>query len=383
MTDYYKTLDIDKGATSEEIKKSYRKLALIYHPDKASSEQKEEYTKKFQEITEAYGVLSDEDKRKMYDMTGKADGESINVSDIFAQFFGNSFGNSFGNASFRSGTSFTNFSDNDNNPFSKFGGSKFFGGDPFGGQKSRNDSFMKKKLKKSPPLVHQVNLTLNDLFKGKVIKLKITKEVIFKGNEKVKTSDLENSWIKCDVCDGNGIVMTLQQVANFMAHVQRSCEKCSGTGNILKSEYEIKEQQEIVEIEIKKGMDLSHPHIIENAGHCSPGFLPGDIVIEFHLKPHPIFKVQNDDLILHKTILLSEALCGTTFEIEQLDNKLLEIKIDEIIKPGDSRTIKEAGMYDRFGIRGDLIIKFDIEFPESLLIHQKTNLKKYLPKRSH
>lgn len=362
--DYYQTLEVSKDATAEEIKKSYRKLALLYHPDKANAQQKEEYTKKFQEITEAYSVLSDEQKRKNYDLTGKADGEGINVGDIFSQFFGGNFpGHSFGG----------NFPNN--NPF----------GNIFN-QKNRSDVFMKKRRNKSPPLVHQVNISLQDLFNGKIIKLKITKEVIINKNtnEQVKEKELEDSWILCSACNGNGSVFSIQQIGpGMITQMQRPCNVCSGTGHTLKSEYELKEHQEIVQVDVKRGMELNKPHIIENVGHCSPGFLPGDIVIEFYLKPHPVFILQNRDLVMDRKILLSEALCGTSFEIEHLDGKIMEIKVDDIVKPNDHKVIKEAGMYDQFGFRGDLIIKFEIEFPDSLLIHQKHNIKKYLPKRDH
>jgi DnaJ-class molecular chaperone len=82
-----------------------------------------------------------------------------------------------------------------------------------------------------------------------------------------------------------------------------------------------------------------------------------------------------------KKILLSEALLGIDFTIDQLDDTKLRIKSDKIIKPGAVELIKGKGMYDKFGLRGDLIIQFDVEFPDTLLIHQKKHLKKYLPKR--
>lgn len=365
-TEYYDTLGVSKDASNSKIKKAYYNLAREFHPDKAPEDKKEEYTQKFQKISEAYEVLGDDEKRKTYDQFGKdglseGGGPGVNPFDIFSQFFGNGGGG---------------FSFNGTN----FGGSNF-GGSSFNNH-SQNNNFMKKRVKKSSPVVHQVNIKLEDLFKGKTIKLKITRKAIFeKGSNEPLKDNLDKTWVQCDNCRGNGVKMERKQVApGFITQVQTGCDKCLGTGDILTPNYELKDYASVIEVEVRRGMDIRKEVVIEGAGNCYPGTLPGDIIIAFNVVPHNVFKLDGNDLRIKKKISLSEALCGTSFNIVHLDNKEITIKTTNIIKPGDIKRIKKQGMYDKFELRGDLIIEFEIEFPESLLIHQKKNLKKYLPK---
>ena len=354
--EYYDILEINKKASQSEIRKAYYKLAKEYHPDKAPTDKEEEYTEKFQKISFAYETLSDEEKRKTYDRFGKdgiqgSDGPNINPFDIFSQFFGTQ-GFSFGNNMENSRT-------------------------------NNNNSFMKKRVKKSAPVVHQVNLTLEDLFKGKTVKLKITKKTIFRKNydEPCDLNELESTWMRCNDCNGQGARLETRQVGpGFITQTQIPCRECLGTGNVLLDTYELREYQDTVKVAVKRGMDPRNEHVIEGGGNCYPGTHPGDIVIAFNIESHKIFKLRGNNLTMFKKILLSEALCGMEFNIVHLDNSILKVKVSNIIKPGTVKTIKGEGMYDKFGLRGDLVIQFDVEFPETLLIHQKKNLKKYLPK---
>jgi len=346
--DYYETLGVKKDATSTEIKKAYHKLAIKYHPDKAPEDKKEEYTKKFQKIGEAYEVLSDPDKRKMYDETGSTDfKEGINPFDIFAEMFGNS------------------------NP-------GFFKS----GFRMNNDHFMKKTEKKSAPVVHQVNLKLEDLFNGKTVKLKITKKAIFSRDSSEPCKDkLSETWETCKECSGLGSKTITKQLApGFVTQMNVQCEKCLSTGDILKDNYILKDHQEIIEIKIIRGMDIRKEHVIAGAGNCYPGTHPGDIIIAFQLLNHDTFHLNKSDLVMNKKILLSEALCGYEFNIKELDGTLFKIKSKDIVKPGTSKIIPGKGMYINEKDRGNLVINFEIEFPDSLLIHQKKNLKKFLPR---
>lgn len=356
--EYYDILEVKRDASPGEIKKAYYKLARQWHPDKAPDGKEDEYTEKFKKISEAYNVLSDEEKRKLYDQFGKEGvegGPQVNPFDIFSDIFGQ------------------------NNPFGNFGFGQ--GGFSQGNFKQTNNNFARKQLKKSAPVVHTVGITLEDLFNGRTIKLKITKKSIFYNGTKCETTELQNTSEICNDCDGNGTKISVRQIApGFVTQSQSPCNQCMGTGNVLKDGYKLTDDSEIVTIEVKRGMDPTYQHIIHDVGHCYPGTIPGDIIIKFDLKHHPIFVLKGNNLITKQKILLSEALCGTSFIINQLDNTKLTITTKDIIKPGMVKTIKSKGMYDKFGIRGDLVIQFDIEFPDSLLIHQKKNLRKYLPK---
>ncbi len=355
-TEYYDILGVKRDTSKSQIKKSYYKLAKKYHPDKAPEDKNEEYTKQFQKIGEAYEILSDDDKRKKYDQFGKDavtgnDNSGMNPFDIFSDLFGQG----------------------------GFGG---FGGSSSNNQR-RNNSFMKKREKKSAPVIHQVDIKLEDLFIGKTIKLKITKKTIFQKNSNVPCDihKLNSTWSTCNVCSGNGIVLEVRQVApGFVAQTQSPCRECLGTGDVLLEDYELREHPEIVNVEVKRGMNPRTEHIIEGGGNCYPGTHPGDIIIAFRVLEHNIFKLRGNNLVTIKRILLSEALCGLMFDIVQLDGTILHIKTKDIIKPGTIKTISDKGMYDKFGIRGNLTIHFEIEFPDTLLIHQKKQIKKYLPK---
>lgn len=367
-TEYYQTLGLEKGCNQPDIKKAYYKLAKKYHPDKAPSDKKEEFTKRFQEIGEAYEVLSDEEKRKRYDQFGKEglkggmDGGFGDPFSMFSQFFGNDIFSGFYHNSRGNNQGRNNRSNNRNNQANRRGGKK-----------------------KSAAVVHQINLTLEDLFNGRTIKLKITSKRIFKkeSNEPSPLEELSETSIGCQECNGVGTKVELRQIApGLVTQNRRTCSVCLGTGNVLSEDYELKDHSQLVKVEVKIGMDYREEKIIPGAGNCYPGTIPGDIIISFHLLPHSVFKLRSNNLVINKKIELWEALCGTQFCVKELDGNSLKIKSKGIIKPGDTRVIKEKGMYDKFGLRGDLIIDFEIVFPKKLTTHQRKNIKKFLPKSS-
>ena len=363
-TEYYDALGVKKDASKDQIKKAYYKLAKKYHPDKAPDDKKDEFTQQFQKIGQAYEILSNDEKKKVYDQFGKGalqgGGPQMNPFDMFSQFFG-------GNNNFSFGNNRNNGRHNQSN------------------NQPNNQSHNQPNnhIKKSAPVVHQINITLNELFVGKTVKLKITKKTIFKqgSNDPCSEDELKNTWDKCNDCSGRGMKLEIRQIApGFVTQTQASCRRCLGTGNVLKTNYILRDYQEMVEVVIKRGMDLKYEHVIERAGNCYPGTVAGDIIIVFQLQPHSLFSLRGKNLLMTRKITLTEALCGINFVIEHLDGKFIQIKSKDIIKPGLIKRIDQQGIYDKFGIRGDLLIQFDVEFPTSLLIHQKKNIKKYLPK---
>ena len=350
--DYYDVLQIKKDASESDIKKSYYKLAREYHPDKAPDDKKEEYTKKFQKIGEAYETLSDKEKREIYDQYGKEGLKQQggghpggNPFDIFNDIFGG--GNPFGNS-----------------------------GNPFGNMGNRGRSNQKRKSRES---VFPLNLTLQDVYKGVTKKLKVTKNVILKNNtkEKVETKDLESTWSTCNLCKGCGTVTEIRQFGQMIQQTQKACDKCSANGVILKEGYIVGEVSEVLEVVIPKGAKDGHQFHMENNGNCSPGTFPGDIIIILQIKDKQNgFSRSGNDLAYTQKILLSEALCGCAFKITTLDNRILYITHSGIIKPGDYKIIKKEGING-----ADLKIYFDIVFPnDSLNKHEKKELLKILPK---
>lgn len=339
--DYYDILGIKKDASESEIKKEYYKLARKFHPDKAPPDKKEEYTKKFQKIGEAYEVLSDQEKRQIYDSVGK-DGlknggmnPGMNPFDIFGDLFGGGF----------------------------------------------NMPGMRREQRgpvKNTETIFPLNVSLKDVYMGIKKKLKISRKVIInKETKEVIKDNLESTWTKCDKCRGQGMVMEMRQMGPMITQMQRPCNECNGNGSSLKNNYSIGDASEILEIQIQKGTQDGSHQIFQGLGNCAPGVLPGDLVIVFKVndKQDNFARNQNsNDLIYKKTILLSEAICGASFKIKTLDDRSLFVTCNDVVKPGDLKIIKGEGING-----ANLIIQFKIDFPDSVSNNKKKELLKHLP----
>ena len=341
--DYYNILGIDKNAKESEIKKTYYKLARECHPDKVEADKREEATKKFQEIGEAYEILSDPEKRKIYDQYGK-DGltqgaTNVNPFDIFSQMFGQNF----------------NMNVNAN----------------------RN---IKRKNKET---IFPLNISLTNVYKGLTKKLKVSRKIIInkETKEKIEIKDYENTWKKCEKCGGHGAIMETRQIGPGMfSQNQRSCDNCNGKGFMFLENYELFEISEIIQVDIEKGIQNGKNILFSNLGNTSAGYLPGDLIIIVNCSDEEKGYIRKgNDLIYHKKINLSEALCGTNFILNSLDNREIKISYTDVITPGEKRVIKNEGIEKNEGINnGDLIIIFEIIFPKNILKENKNKLKKIL-----
>jgi len=340
MDDYYKILGLEKNCNENDIKKAYYKLARENHPDKVEQSQREEATKKFQKIGEAYEVLSDPEKRNIYNMHGKeglnGNNVQMNPFDIFSMF---NFGN-FNN--------FNNFNNSKTN--------------------------MKRKNKET---IFQLPISLKDVYLGLHKKLKVTKKIIVKKEtkEKVNIKDYEKTWNKCEICKGEGIIIEMKKVgpSSFFQN-QKHCTDCESKGYKISKEYEIIEVSEVIEIDIPKGVKNNHSLTFPNQGNCSAGTFPGDLIIIINCNDKENdFTRKNNDLIYEKKILLEDALCGTNFKLETLDNRILSLSFSEVIIPGDRKIIPNEGIN-----KGNLIIIFEIIFPATISSNKKEKLRKLL-----
>ena len=340
--EYYNILGLDKNATDKEIKKAYYKLARDNHPDKVDDANREEATKKFQKIGEAYEVLSDNEKRKIYDQYGKegleGGGPNINPFDIFSQMFGmNGF----------SGNSMNGFSGN-----------------------SRQQG-----PRKNKETIFPLNITLTNVYKGLIKKLKVSRKIIInkETKEKIDVKNYETTWKKCQTCNGNGGVMKMQQMGPGMfTQTHISCNSCLGKGYIFLNEYELDDISEIIEVNIDKGIKNGQHIIFPNLGNTSPGYLPGDLIIVIqYSNSENGFTKEGNNLIYNKKISLADALCGVTFILKTLDERKLKISYSNVISPGERRTISNEGING-----GNLIIVFEIIFPTE--IKSKDKLRELL-----
>ena len=342
-TTYYDALNVSPSASAEEIKKAYRKLAIKYHPDKNPGNKEAE--DKFKEISEAYAVLSDSNKRHNYDQYGKNGIEAPDMNSFFNNFDFTSFGF--------------------NNPFFNFGFSN----------SSHN--------KKGEPSIIPLNLTLTELYKGINIKRKITHSIICdkckgKGTKSGKST-------KCENCNGTGIEKLIQRYGPQVMITQRPCNECNGTGQGKidsndKCEKcngkQLMDEIKIIEFKIEPRTMPNKRIVIKDLGnaeiHQNNFTLPGDLIFEIRLKDDDKidkFKLlQSGDLLLEKTITLQQALCNYTTRIKYFD-KSIDVKYCETIQPNEYLKLEKYG----FSENKSLYIHFDIVLPT----RKEFNLKDY------
>ncbi|KAE8633843.1 hypothetical protein XENTR_v10002115 [Xenopus tropicalis] len=284
-TAYYDTLGVKPNATPDEIKKAYRKLALKYHPDKNPKE-----GEKFKLISQAYEVLSDPKKRDLYDQGGE---QAIKEGGM-------------GGGNFSS-------------PMDIF--DMFFGG---GGRMNRE--------KRGKNVVHQLAVSLNDLYNGTSRKLALQKNVICSKCEGYggKKGAVE----KCTTCKGRGVQVRVQQIGPGMVQqIQSMCSDCHGEGERINQKDRCKQcsgkkvvrEKKILEVHINKGMKDGQKIMFSGEGDQEPGLEPGDVVIVLDQKEHDVYQRQQNDLIMKMNITLVEALCGFKKPIETMDGRILQV----------------------------------------------------------
>ncbi|CAN1354809.1 DnaJ homolog subfamily B member 13 [Linum perenne] len=317
--DYYKVLQVERNASDDDLKKAYRKLAMKWHPDKNPNDKKDAEAK-FKKISEAYEVLSDPQKRAVYDQYGEeglkgqvpppnGGGEMPSsfrfnprsADDIFAEFFGMGGGRG-----------------------ARFPGG-LFGDDIFGGGGGGSMHHHTSAPRKAGPIENKLPCSLEDLYKGTTKKMKISR----------------------DILDASGKTMQVE---------------------------------EILTIDIKPGWKKGTKITFPEKGNEQPGIIPSDLVFIIDEKPHPVFSREANDLVVTQKVSLSEALTGYTVNLTTLDGRSLTIPVSNVIHPTYEEVVPREGMpipRDQTR-RGNLRIKFSIRFPSRLTAEQKAGIKKLL-----
>lgn len=335
--EFYDRLGVEPDASAEDMKKAYRKKAVQLHPDKNPDNPKA--AELFKDLGEAYDVLSDPEKRQVYDKYGKEglkEGgfSARNASDIFEQFFGGGI-------------------------FDIFGG---------GGGGGRNRKY------KGDNIISALNVDLADLYNGKVQKMAVTRNVICPKCNGAGTKSGKGT-VNCQSCDGRGVKIIVRQMGMMIQQTQTTCPECQGRGQSIKDKdkcvncqgKQVVKDRKVLEIQVDKGMQTDQKIVFSGESDQFPGAEPGDIVFVLKQKEHPLFKRNGRDLYIERNIKLIEALSGTQFSLTHLDNRVLMVRSapGEVIKPGDTLVVPEEGMptYKRPFDKGNLYVKFNVIFP--------------------
>ncbi|CAN0900759.1 DnaJ homolog subfamily B member 4 [Linum grandiflorum] len=347
--DYYNILKVNRNASDDDLKKSYKRLAMIWHPDKNPTTKRAEAEAKFKQISEAYDVLSDPQKRQIYDLYGEEGLKSgqfphpspaassstsaasntnrhyyqkqhpnpafrfkpRDAADIYEELFGQESGGGSSGAGNAHGTAGSGA-----------------GGAAGGRGYSRSNTHFHANggdMRKAAAIENLLACSLEELYKGVKKKMRICR----------------------NVCDAYGKAQAVE---------------------------------EILTIEIKPGWKKGTKITFPEKGNQEPGIIPADLIFVVDEKPHPRYKRDGNDLVLSQEISLLEALTGKTLEIVTLDGRNLMFPVTDIVKPGAEVVIPNEGMpiSKEAGKRGNLRIKMDVSYPSRLTAEQKAELRRVL-----
>jgi molecular chaperone DnaJ len=353
--DFYSILGVPRGATKDQIKDAYRKLALQFHPDRNKSPEAEE---KFKEISEAYAVLSDDEKRRQYDAYGKEGFyQRYTTEDIFR---GADFEDIFRGMG-----------------FGGFGGfddifAQFFGG----GQRQR--------VNRGEDLTYHLQLNLDDIVDD------FTQEIEVRRMEICSTcngsgSKQGTSPRTCGTCGGTGQVQRVQ-TAGFARLVRvTTCPKCGGRGQVVDSPCKdcrgrgVRERARKISVVIPAGVEDGHTLRLRGEGNAGEnGSPPGDLYLVVDVKPHPRFRREDGDVYIETQVGAVEAMLGSELNVPTLYGEV-RLTIPPGTQPGQLFKIREKGLPRLGGHgKGDEYVRVNVAIPKSLSGTQRELLKKFV-----
>ena len=343
--DYYEVLGVAKTASDDEIKKAYRKLAMKYHPDRNPDNPETE--DKFKEAAEAYEILSDSEKRSMYDRMGHN------------AFEGGRSGGGFGGGGFSAEDIFSQFGD-------IFGGS-------FGSSRGRGQQ---RAARRGSDLRYVMDLTLEEAVHG------VKKNITFtapascdacEGKGSKNPQDVQT----CPTCHGAGQVRMQQ---GFFS-VQQTCSTCRGQGQIIKNPCGkchgsgVMDRQQTLEVTIPAGVDNGDRVRLTGKGQAIRDGEAGDLYVEVVVREHEIFQRDGADLYMDVPVSIADAALGKEIQIPTLDGRV-SLKIPEGTQTGKMFRLRGKGVKPvRTSMQGDLLCRIVVETPVHLTARQRELLK--------
>jgi molecular chaperone DnaJ len=363
MRDLYEILDVDKGASKDELKRAYRNIAKKYHPDRNPDNKEAE--QKFKEAAEAYAILNDDNKRAKYNQFGHAgvgigdmggqgfDGMHFSTEDIFSQF-----GNIFGGR----------------HPFE----------DIFGDDTTRS---ARGGYRKAKDLRVSLKLDFIDILNGieKTIKIKRNEICITCTGSGAKQGTRPT---QCKQCNGSGQVRQISQSFFGQSVVVTDCPLCRGTGEFIENPCSscngsgIKRETVSIKVKVPKGVESGNYMTLQGQGNKGgKGIQPGDLLVFFEEKPHEYFVRNGTDVILEAHIRIAQAVLGDSITVPTIEGKA-NLKIPKGIQSGQVLRMQGKGLPRlRSNFRGDQLIRIIINIPTSLSKQEK-NLYNELAKIS-
>jgi molecular chaperone DnaJ len=352
--DYYEVLGISKDVDEAAIKKAYRSLAMKYHPDRNPGDA--EAAERMKEINEAYAVLTDAQKRRLYDTYGHAGLEGYTQADIFR------------------GVDFSSL-------FREFGLRDFFGfGDSlfdsfFGGRTTT-----RRGPRKGADLRYDLTVTLEEVAFGaeKAIQLPRVEQCSACSGTGAETDGLE----RCSSCQGTGQIVREQRSGYSVFRQITVCGRCHGQGKVVKKACKecdgkgVTEKAKEIKVAIPAGADTGYQVKIEGEGEEGEG-LPGDLYVVLHMEKHPTFERHGDDIYVQKEIAFTVAALGGEVEIPALNGEL-KLDIPEGTQTGVVFRIENEGIphIDRYG-KGDEYVVVKVVTPTNLSRKEKELLREF------
>lgn len=328
--DYYRILEVDRGSSPDEIKKSYRKMAMKYHPDKNPGDSTAE--EKFKECAEAFDVLSDPQKKQEYDTYGTVGGNG-----------GNPFGGGFGM----------------DDIFSRFG--DFFG---FG-----NPNQQRQQVRRGSDLRIKVNVNLSDIINGVTKKLKYTRQVKCNTCNGIGGRDMT----PCGICHGSGHRKVVQQTPFGTIQQVITCTSCGGQGSVSRTNCNncrgqgTVPNEETIDIALPKGSVDGVNLSMGQMGNWTKMGQPGDLIIHVEEEPDPLFKRENNNLVYEQSISIIDAILGKEV---QLKTPYGDMKFAVMPGTPHGKTLRVQGKgvpdLNLRGAVGDLFIRMNIKIPQNV-----------------